>query len=60
MTSVRMKIIMWAEYIARNYTGVQSTMLIVVTSISNIYESLGITVTIIRRMWRSIVNLENR
>lgn len=47
MTRTRMEIVMGAKHIARNYASIQSTVLIVVTSVCNVYEPLGITVTII-------------
>lgn len=59
MTCTGMEIVIRTKDIARNYTGVQSAMLVMITSVCDIYKPFGITVTIIRGMWRSIVNLEN-
>lgn len=58
MARTGMEIIVRAKDIARNYTGVQSVMLIMITSVCDIYKSFGVTVTIIRGMWRTIVNLK--
>lgn len=59
MTRTGMEIIVRTKDITRNYTGIQSAMLVMVTSVCNIYKPLGVTVTIIWRMWRPIMNLGN-
>lgn len=52
-----MKVIVWAEHVARNHAGVQSAVLVVISSICDIYQPFGVTVTVIRGVRRSIMDL---
>jgi hypothetical protein len=58
MTRLHTEVIMWSKHIARNNRRKQTAMLLIVSSIWDINQSFGITVSKVGWMWWSHVNLQ--